>query len=168
MRAARPQDDDAATFSSPHLLRRLMLVFLAIFTVTIILSLVSGAPLEEPANPTLTPNPAKAPWHFLWLQELVAITTVRVGGLTISGGLIGGILVPGILLLVAVAWPFLDRSPPHTIGRWFPRGRRLQNAVMCIIAVAVLVLVLIGLLMRGPYWQLYWPWQSWPVLPRRL
>jgi len=168
VRAAKPAADDAAAFSSPHLLRRLMLVFLAVFTVTIVLSLISGAPLEEPANPTLTPNPAKAPWYFLWLQELVAVSTVRAGGFTVSGGFIGGILVPGVLLALAALWPFLDRSPLRTVGRWFPRERRTQNTVMCVLAVAILVLVLIGLLMRGPYWQLFWPWQAWPELPRRL
>ena len=168
VRAAGPRTDDADTFSSPHVLRRFMLVFLAVFTVTIVLSLISGAPLEEAANPNLTPNPAKAPWYFLWLQELVAITTLRLGGLTLSGGLIGGILLPGILFAIAALWPFLDRSPLAAVGRWFPRERRLQNTVLGVIAVAILILVLIGMLMRGPYWQLYWPWQAWPELPRRL
>lgn len=168
VRAARPQADDSGAFSAPHLVRRLVLVFLAVFTVTLILSLISGAPLEEAANPSLTPNPAKAPWYFLWLQELVAVTTIRFHGVSISGGLIGGIVVPGILLVAAIVWPFLDHSPLSTVGRWFPRERRVQNTVMCVIAVAILTLVLIGLLMRGPYWQLYWPWQAWPQLPRRL
>jgi len=167
-RAARPQGDGVAAASSPHLLRRLILVFLAVFTVTIILSLISGAPLEEAANPSLTPNPAKAPWYFLWLQELLAVTTIRYKQLTISGGLVGGILIPGVLLVAAAAWPFLDRTPLSTIGRWFPRERRAQNAVFALIAIAIAVLVLIGVLMRGPYWQLYWPWQAWPELPRRL
>lgn len=168
VRAARPRPDETAVFSAPHLVRRLILVFLVVFTVTLVLSLISGAPLEEAANPGLTPNPAKAPWYFLWLQELVASTTIRFHGVTVSGGLIGGILVPGLLLLAAVLWPFLDRAPLSTVGRWFPRERRTQNVVMCLIAVGILVLVLIGLLMRGPYWQLYWPWQAWPELPRRL
>jgi cytochrome b-561 len=167
-RAARPQADEDTVASSPHLLRRLILVFLAVFTVTIILSLISGAPLEEAANPSVTPNPAKAPWYFLWLQELLAVTTIRMGRWTISGGFVGGILIPGVLLLAAAVWPFLDRTPLHTIGRWFPRERRVQNSVFALIAVAIAILVLIGVLMRGPYWQLYWPWQAWPQLPRRL
>jgi len=167
-RAARPQADEAAAPSSPHLLRRLILVFLAVFTVTIILSLISGAPLEEAANPSLTPNPAKAPWYFLWLQELLAVTTIRAGQLTISGGLVGGIIIPGVLLTAAAAWPFLDRSPLRTIGKWLPPERRVQNAVFALIALVIAVLVLIGVLMRGPYWQLYWPWQAWPQLPTRL
>jgi cytochrome b-561 len=167
-RAARPQADDAAVASSPHLLRRLILVFLAVFTLTIILSLISGAPLEEAANPSITPNPAKAPWYFLWLQELLAVTTIRLGGWTISGGFVGGILIPGVLLLAAAMWPFLDRSPLQTVGVWFPRERRVQNSVFALIALAIAILVLIGVLMRGPYWQLYWPWQAWPQLPSRL
>jgi len=167
-RAARPQRDEAGAASSPHMLRRLILVFLAVFTVTIILSLLSGAPLEEAANPSLTPNPAKAPWYFLWLQELLAVTTIRMGQITISGGLVGGIIIPGVLLTAAAVWPFLDRTPLRTIGKWFPPERRMQNAVFALVAVAIAVLVLIGLLMRGPYWQLYWPWQAWPQLPTRL
>ena len=167
-RAARPQADEETVASSPHLLRRLILVFLAVFTVTIILSLISGAPLEEAANPSVTPNPAKAPWYFLWLQELLAVTTIRLGRWTISGGFVGGILIPGVLLLAAAVWPFLDRSSLATIGRWFPRERRVQNSVFALIALAITILVLIGVLMRGPYWQLYWPWQAWPELPRRL
>lgn len=166
-RAARPSGDEAVS-SSPHLVRRLVLVFLAVFTVTIILSLLSGAPLEEAANPSVTPNPAKAPWYFLWLQELVAITTIRFGEFTLSGGFVGGIVIPGVLLTVAAVWPFLDRSPLHTIGRWFPRERRMQNTVFALVTVVIAILVLIGLLMRGPYWHLYWPWQAWPALPRRL
>lgn len=167
-RAAGPQSHDTTAFSSPHLTRRLILVFLAVFTLTIVLSLISGAPLEEPANPAITPNPAKAPWYFLWLQELVAITTIRLGSVTLSGGLIGGIVVPGLLLAAAVLWPFLDSSPMHTVGSWFPRERRTQNTVLGIIAIVMLVLVLIGMLVRGPYWGMYWPWQAWPELPRRL
>jgi cytochrome b-561 len=167
-RAARPRADDAAVASSPHLLRRLILVFLGIFTLTIILSLISGAPLEEAANPSVTPNPAKAPWYFLWLQELLAVTTIRLAGWTISGGFVGGIFIPGVLLLAAAVWPFLDRSPLQTVGVWFPRERRVQNSVFALIALAIAILVLIGVLMRGPYWQLYWPWQAWPQLPSRL
>jgi cytochrome b-561 len=167
-RAALPRADGEGASSSPHVLRRLILVFLAVFTVTVVLSLISGAPLEEAANPSVTPNPAKAPWYFLWLQELLAVTTIRLGRFTVSGGLVGGIIIPGVLLVAAAVWPFLDRSPLHTIGRWFPRERRVQNTVFALIALGIAALVLIGLLMRGPYWQLYWPWQSWPKLPRRL
>ena len=65
----------------------------------------------------VTPNPAKAPWYFLWLQELVTDTTIQLGGFTINGALIGGILVPGVLVLLLAVWPYLDKSPGTGSGR---------------------------------------------------
>jgi cytochrome b-561 len=155
-------------FSSPNLTRRLMLVFLIVFNVTILLSIFFNAPLEEAANFAVTPNPAKAPWYFLWLQELVASTTIPIGSYRISGGLIGGILVPGVLLVVAAIWPWIDRSPADAEGVWFAPSRTRQNVVFLIVALLIFVLILIGLFVRGPYWRLYWPGTPWPPTPRTL
>jgi cytochrome b-561 len=161
------EEEDVA-FSSPELVRRIVLVFLLVFNITLALSVLFNAPLEEAANPALTPNPAKAPWYFLWLQELVASTTVRVGGFSVSGGFIGGILVPGVLLVLAAAWPFLDRSPAATEAVWFARERRRQNLTFMLIALGIVALIVVGLYCRGPSWGLYWPWQAWPPQPRTL
>jgi len=151
--------------SSPNLARRIALVFLLTTAVTLVLSLIAQAPLEGPANPAVTPIPAKAPWYFLWLQELIAITTIKLGTITISGGLVGGILVPGFLALLAVAWPFLDRSPNESIGVWFHKSRKKQNLVFLLLCVIIIVLMIIGVYIRGPYWKWFWPWQAWPQLP---
>jgi quinol-cytochrome oxidoreductase complex cytochrome b subunit len=161
-------EEENTQFSSPELVRRSILVFLVTFNVTLLVSLLLEAPLEEPANPWVTPNPAKAPWYFLWLQELVSITTIRVGSVSISGGLIGGILIPGVLLLAAALWPFLDRSPAHAEGLWFARERQLQNVVFLLISGVIVALILLGVYIRGPYWNLYWPWQEWPLHPGHL
>jgi quinol-cytochrome oxidoreductase complex cytochrome b subunit len=158
-------DAEDVVFASPELVRRIILVFLLVFNVTLLLSVFFDAPLEEAANAAITPNPAKAPWYFLWLQELVASTTVRVGGFTVSGGFIGGILVPGVLLLVAAAWPFLDRSPATCEGRWFPAERRRQNAVFTCVAFGMIILILVSMYCRGPSWGFYLPWQPWPSPP---
>ncbi len=155
-------------FSSPELVRRIVLVFLLVFNVTLLLSIFFDAPLEEAANAAITPNPAKAPWYFLWLQELVASTTIRVGGLTISGGFIGGILVPGVLLLLIAAWPFLDRSPRSAEGVWFAPERRRQNLVFTVLALGMIALILLSMYCRGPSWGFYWPWQAWPPQPTGL
>lgn len=160
-------EEEDTTFASPELVRRAMLVFLIVFNLTLLLSLISNAPLEEAANFAVTPNPAKAPWYFLWLQELVAITTIRIGSFSISGGLIGGMVIPGILLLLAAARPFLDRSPQQVEGVWFPRERGTQNMVFLLVSVVIVLLVIVGLYIRGPYWKLYWPWQGWPQMPRQ-
>jgi quinol-cytochrome oxidoreductase complex cytochrome b subunit len=158
-------DESNSVRSSPNLVRRIALVFLVTTIITLILAMISPAPLEEPANPSVTPIPAKAPWYFLWLQELIAVTTVKIGKITISGALIGGILVPGFLFLLAIVWPFLDRSPKEAIGVWFHKKRKIQNAVFIFICIVIILLIIIGLYLRGPYWKFFWPWQSWPEIP---
>lgn len=158
-------DETNSVRSVPHLLRRIAVVFLAVTVVTLVLALLFPSPLEEPANPFVTPIPAKAPWYFLWLQELIAVTTLKIGKFTVSGGLIGGILVPGILILLAVIWPFLDKSPKEAVGVWFHKSRRIQNAVFIAICVVIIGLIIIGVYLRGPYWNFYWPWQPWPTIP---
>ena len=89
----------------------MMPVFLAVLNVTLLAAILFNAPHEEAANPAVTPNPAEAPWYFVRLQELVASTTAHVGALTLSGQFLGGILLPGFLLIVLALWPWLDRSP---------------------------------------------------------
>ncbi|HSP06208.1 MAG TPA: cytochrome B6, partial [Acidobacteriota bacterium] len=147
--------------------RRLTTVILATLAVASILAVVFRAPLEEAANPSVTPNPAKAPWYFLWLQEIVTDTTLRLGSFTINGALIGGILLPGILVLALCAWPYFDKSGVETTGVWFAKARRKQNVVFLLVVLAVLIFTVIGTFLRGPYWGFYWPWQSWPEMPKK-
>lgn len=160
-------DDKEKVPSSPHLTVRLAVVTFVTMLVSVVLTLIVKAPLEEAANPAVTPNPAKAPWYFLWLQELVTITTFTIGGFTINGALIGGIILPGVLVLAAVIFPYFDKSPTSTIGRWLPKDRKWQNTVFLIIVAAILTLTFIGTFMRGPFWQMYMPWQEWEQTPRK-
>jgi quinol-cytochrome oxidoreductase complex cytochrome b subunit len=153
--------------SSPNLTRRLLAVMLITVTVIALLGVFVGAPLEEAANPRVTPNPAKAPWYFLWLQELVTDTTIKIGGFTLNGALVGGMLVPGFLVLLLGAWPYLDKSGPGSTGVWFAKERRKQNMIFLAVVIFILIFTVIGTFLRGPYWKFYWPWQSWPDVPRR-
>jgi quinol-cytochrome oxidoreductase complex cytochrome b subunit len=159
-------EDRFATNSSPSLTRRLLVVILATMVIASLTAIGIEAPLEEPANPAVTSNPAKAPWYFLWLQELVADTTVRFGGYTLNGALVGGIVIPGILAGLLVVWPYLDRSSIRAVGVWFASERWRQNVVFLVIILAIVILTIVGTFMRGPYWVLYWPWEAWEVLPR--
>lgn len=154
--------------SVPDLVRRALFVAVATIAVVSLLPVFIHSPLEEPANPLVTPNPAKAPWYFLWLQEVVTDTTIHLGSFTINGALIGGVVLPGILVALMLLWPWLDRSPAAAAGVWFARSRRLQNIVFLTIVAAILVLTIVGTFMRGPYWNFYWPWESWPELPTRI
>jgi cytochrome b-561 len=165
---AEAQEGDEALIVNaiPAVVIRVAIVTVATWLAVTVLAILIPSPLEEAANPLLTPNPAKAPWYFLWLQEIVADTTVRLGPLTINGALVGGILLPAALLVVTILWPWLDRSPASTVGRWLPRERRTQILVFAALAVLVVCLTVVGLL-RGPSWHFFWPWQPWPDLPSR-
>lgn len=168
VRSTSIETPDLTVNSVPDLLRRTAIVVLGTIAIVSILAVFIGSPLEEPANPLVTPNPAKAPWYFLWLQEIVTDTTIRIGSFTINGAFIGGVVLPGLLIGLLTVWPWLDRSPAHATGIWFARTRRTQNIVFLILVLGVLILTFIGLFMRGPYWHLYWPWQAWPQLPTRI
>ncbi len=152
----------------PDLARRAVIATLATIAVVSILSVFIRSPLEEPANALVTPNPAKAPWYFLWLQEIVTDTTIHLGRFTINGAFIGGVVLPGLLIGLMTVWPWLDKSPSLAAGVWFARERRTQNLVFILVMVAILALTFIGMVMRGPYWQFYWPWQVWPDVPGRI
>jgi quinol-cytochrome oxidoreductase complex cytochrome b subunit len=160
-------EEQNSVAATPHLLRRLWLVTLVTLVVVAVLTIVFPAPLEAPANPSVTPNPAKAPWYFLWLQEIVTITTVTIGSFTFNGALIGGVLLPGLLLALAVWWPYRDRSGPGAVGVWFSPERRAANRVFLLICLFIILLTVVGTFLRGPYWDFYWPWEAWPDMPVR-
>jgi len=159
---------DTTVNAVPDLTRRAAIVTLGTIALVSILSVLIRSPLEEPANALLTPNPAKAPWYFLWLQEIVTDTTVRIGSFTLNGAFIGGVVLPGLLMAVLILWPWLDRSPAAAAGRWFPASRRRQNIVFLLVVLGILLLTVVGMFMRGPYWQLFWPWEAWPEIPSRI
>jgi len=162
-------DEDHHTVqSSPNVTRRIAAVMIGTLLLTSLLAVLFRAPLEEPATPSITPNPAKAPWYFLWLQELVSDTTFHIGSVTINGALLGGVLLPGILILWLVLWPYFDKSPVQAVGVWLAGERKKQNLVFLIVILCVVIFTIVGTFMRGPYWDLYWPWQAWPEVPRKL
>jgi cytochrome b-561 len=92
--------------SSPDMVRRLFIVLFLTFLVSTILSLITHAPLEGLANPSVTPNPAKAPWYFLGLQELVGYSAF-----------VGGVLIPGLAIMGMMLIPWVDRRGGK-IGHW--------------------------------------------------
>jgi quinol-cytochrome oxidoreductase complex cytochrome b subunit len=159
-------DEAADVLTIPVAVRRIAVVATATVLAVTVLAALIPSPLLEPANPEMTPNPAKAPWYFLWLQEVVADTTIRLGPLRVNGALIGGVLLPAALMVVLTIWPWLDRTPAAATGVAFARSRRAQNTVFLLVALAIVVLTVVGLL-RGPSWGLWWPWESWPPAPAR-
>jgi len=130
----------------PHLLFRELLVLVAVVLVVLVVALGVDAPLEEIADAARTPNPAKAPWYFLGLQELVHY-----------GAFLGGVVVPAALVVGLLVLPYVD-TRPGGVGVWFARERRLANAVFAALALAVVALTVVGTFFRGPNWDWVWPW----------
>ena len=168
VRAASLEAQDATVNSVPDLTRRAAIIVLGTIALVSILAVFVRSPLEEPANALITPNPAKAPWYFLWLQEIVTDTTIHIGAWTINGAFLGGVLLPGLLVGLLTVWPWLDRSPGTDAGLWFAKSRRTQNLIFLLLVAAVVALTVVGTFLRGPYWHFYWPWQPWPELPSRI
>ncbi len=139
-------DPDDEVMAWPHLLYRELLLLVLVLVVLHVVSLILNAPLEEIADPTRTPNPAKAPWYFLGLQELVHYSAF-----------IGGVLVPALVVLLLVLVPYLDPAP-RGVGIWFAPERRWANWTFAALALATVLLTLIGTYFRGPNWAWVWPW----------
>jgi len=140
------RDPNDEVFAWPHLLYRELLVMVAVIVALHVVSLLFTAPLEGIADATRTPNPAKAPWYFLGLQELVS-----------HSAFIGGVLVPALVVLALVVLPYVDRRPDG-VGRWFAPERRVANTIFTTIAAIAIVLTVIGTFFRGPNWSWVWPW----------
>lgn len=139
-------DPDDEMLAWPHLLYRELLLLLVVLVALHVGALIFDAPLEEIADATRTPNPAKAPWYFLGLQELVHYSAF-----------VGGVLVPTVVVLMLILVPYLD-PVPRGIGMWFAAERRWANRIFAALASVTVLLTLIGTYFRGPNWAWVWPW----------
>jgi len=137
---------DRSVFSWPNLVSLELLVFLITVAGVLMVSLYFNAPLEQPVNIMHPPNPAKAPWYFLGLQEMVSYSAFW-----------GGVGIPTIEVLLLLLVPFLDRKPGG-VGKWFARERLLANSLFMTFVVLNIVLMIIGIFFRGPNWEFVSPW----------
>src|SRR5262245_22486430 len=129
----------------PHLLSVEFVAALACTAFLLVFSTFVNAPLLELANANQTPNPSKAPWYFLGLQELLTMFHPMVAGVTIPGlGLIGLILAP-----------YTDRNPSHK-----PEDRKFAISIFTIFLMSWTVLVMIGSFFRGPGQNFVFPWNA--------
>ncbi|MBI4767805.1 MAG: cytochrome b N-terminal domain-containing protein [Deltaproteobacteria bacterium] len=125
--------------------------FLLILALVMGISLLFNAPLEEGANPSVTPSPVKAPWFVVGMQEL----------LSWGAPFFFGVLVPNLMIILIILIPYVDRGR-EGVGVWFHPSRRIANIIFTAIVTVYLGLIIIGQFFRGPGWVFYWPWQSWP------
>jgi hypothetical protein len=129
----------------PHLLIGEFVAALACLAFTFVFSIFVNAPLMQQANPNQTPNPSKAPWYFLGLQEL----------LTMFHPMIAGVTIPGVGLIVLILAPYIDKNPSNK-----PEDRKFAISLMTIHLMFWAVLVIIGSFFRGPGFNFTLPWRD--------
>jgi menaquinol-cytochrome c reductase cytochrome b/c subunit len=136
------QDDKAYTW--PHLLTAEFIALMAVTAFLTVFSALAPAPLRELANPNVTPNPSKAPWYFLGLQEMLRYWHPMVSGVMLP-------LIWGPLGLMAL--PYLDRNPSIR-----PERRKFAYMMFTMFLVGSGVLTISGSFFRGPGFNWTWPW----------
>ena len=129
----------------PHLLAAEFVAALACTAFLFFFSVFVNAPLLQLANPNQTPNPSKAPWYFLGLQEL----------LTMFHPMVAGVTVPGIALFALILAPYIDKNPSNK-----PEDRKFATSIMTVHLMFWAVLVMIGSFFRGPGFNFVFPWRD--------
>ena len=128
------------------------LICLTLCTVFLVVwAIVLKAPLEPPANPTNIPNPSKAPWYFLGLQEL----------LVYFDPWIAGVLLPGLIIVGLIALPYIDKNPRGN-GYYTLKERKFVISIyMFGWMIMWIVLIVLGTFLRGPNWNLFGLYETW-------
>ena len=128
------------------------LICMVIFSaVLIVWSVYLKAPLEEPANPSVAPNPSKAPWYFLGLQEM----------LVYYDPWIAGVLLPSLIIVGLMAMPYMDVNPKGN-GYFTFKERKYEVSVFLFgFVILWILLIILGTFLRGPNWNFYGPYEYW-------
>lgn len=139
-------------FTLPGLvIKELIAVFIA-SSILLIWSLAQNAPLRAIADPNRTENPAKAPWYFVGLQEL----------LVYFDPWIAGVIIPTLIVIGLMLIPYLDTTD-SVAGAYRIRKRKAVTFTFLFGFAMWFILIFVGQILRGPNWQFYWPWESWAV-----
>jgi menaquinol-cytochrome c reductase cytochrome b/c subunit len=128
----------------PHLLIEELVAMLVMTVGLVIFSTFVNAPLRELANPNLTPNPSKAPWYFLGLQELLRYFHPMVAGV---------LFAPTLVLLALAIVPYIDRNPSTK-----PGDRKIAITLFTLLFMFGATLTIIGSFFRGTGYNWVWPW----------
>ncbi|MEW6731169.1 MAG: cytochrome C [Acidobacteriota bacterium] len=135
----------------PYLLRVEFLAAIIVTAILMVWSITLDAPLEEPANPTLTMNPSKAPWYFLGLQEM----------LVYFDPWIAGVVMPGLIIVGLMVIPYIDTNPLGN-GYYTIKQRKFALGAFCFgFLILWIVIIVIGTFIRGPGWMWFWPGMTW-------
>ena len=147
------EDSAQKVFSWPDLVYVELICLVVVMAVLIVWSIALKAPLEEPANPTDSPNPAKAPWYFLGLQEM----------LVYYDPWLAGVVFPALIIVGLMAIPYIDTNPRG--NGYFTFKERHWEVTLFVLGFIVLwcSLIALGTFLRGPNWNFFGPYEFWDV-----
>ena len=148
-KAVGPGDDKVHTW--PYLVRSEFICAILVTVLLIVWSVLSDAPLEEPANPTRTPNPSKAPWYFLGLQEMLVFFDPWHAG----------VVLPSFIIVGLMVLPYIDINPKGN-GYYCFNDRKYEIMTFFLgFHILWVSLIIIGTFLRGPGWNWFWFWEPW-------
>jgi hypothetical protein len=141
------------TWVWPDLVYTELLCMVIGMIILVIWGVVFKAPIEEPANPSRTPNPSKAPWYFLGLQEM----------LVYFDPWLAGVVLPSLIIVGLMAIPYLDTNPKGN-GYFTFRERRVEITLFLFgFVILWVLLVMLGTFLRGPNWNFFGPYEYWDL-----
>jgi hypothetical protein len=141
------------TWVWPDLVYTEMLIMVIGMIVLVVWGMVFHAPIEEPANPARTPNPSKAPWYFLGLQEM----------LVYFDPWLAGVVFPSLIIVGLMAIPYIDVNPKGN-GYYTFKERRVEITLFLFgFLILWVLLVLLGTFLRGPNWNFFGPYEYWDL-----
>ena len=144
-------ESDEKLFTWPDLVYTELLCMIILTIVMIVWSIGLRAPLEEAANPTSSPNPAKAPWYFLGLQEM----------LVYYDPWLAGVVLPTLIIVGLMAIPYIDTNPRGN-GYYSFKERKWEIGIFLYgFLVLWSFLIITGTFLRGPNWNFYGPYEYW-------
>lgn len=135
----------------PNLVYIELFAMIACTAFLVVWAIVFKAPLEESANPTWAPNPAKAPWYFLGLQEMLVYFDPWMAG----------VLLPGLIIAGLIAIPYIDTNPKGNGYFTFKERKMAITSFLFGWLVLWVYLIIVGVFFRGPNWTFYGPFEFW-------
>jgi cytochrome b/b6/petD-like protein len=147
------KDESDRVWVWPDLVYTELISLILCSVVLIVWSILLKAPLEQPANPANTPNPSKAPWYFLGLQEM----------LVYFDPWLAGVVLPGLIIVGLIAIPYIDKNPKGN-GYFTFKERKAEISIFLFgFAVLWVSLIVLGTFLRGPNWNFFGPFEFWDI-----
>ena len=147
------KDEEDRVWTWPDLVYTELISMVVCMVVLIVWSIVLEAPIEQPANNANTPNPSKAPWYFLGLQEM----------LVYFDPWLAGVVLPSLIIVGLMAIPYIDKNPKGNGYYTFVERRAEITLFLFGFVVLWSSLIVLGTFLRGPNWNFFGPFEYWDL-----